>query len=260
MLDITQSADEILGPIDLHGARAHVDVRVLGGEHHLYEVEAIGTHGLGVEVDLVLLDEATHRGHLRHTLGGTERIAHVVVLQGAQLLRVPAAGGLSRLGVAPLEGVPEDLAQGRGVGAQCRLHALGQQSGGQGVEFLEDARTAPVELHVLLENNIDKRHAEHRCRADGLHARDAHECRGERVGHLLLNVLGRMAHPVGGDNLLIVTDVGDGIHGNGVARQESAVPVEGCRCQTTKDYGYQHKECDDSVVQEITDNLVDHRK
>ncbi len=84
----------------------------------------MGAHGVGVDLDLVLADEAADRGDLGDTPGLHQPIADVPVLDGAQLVQVPPAGRLA-VRVAALQRVPEDLAKGRGVGPEGRLHAVG---------------------------------------------------------------------------------------------------------------------------------------
>ena len=115
--DITQSANKIFGAVYLHRTRPHIDIGVLHCFHYLDKVHPIRAHGIRVEVYLILLDVSADRRHLGNSIGSGERITHVVILNGAQFLRIPASTGLVCLGIAPLERVPENLSERRCVGA-----------------------------------------------------------------------------------------------------------------------------------------------
>ena len=226
---IAQSADDVFGLVDFHCSCSHVDVGVFHGLHHLHEIDAIGAHGLRIKVHLIFLHEAAHAGHLAHAFCRRELIAHVVVLQSAQFLGIPAACGTTDLCVAAFKRIPEYLSQGCSIGSELRFYAIGQQSTWQRIEFLQYARPAPVEIHTFVEDDIDERHAHHGGGADGLHARDTHQGCGKRIGHLVLHILGRAPHPLSRDDLLIVADIGYSIYCNWIARNESCMPVERCR-------------------------------
>ena len=123
LFEEAEAADHVLDAVDLDGPGAHVHVGLPDRLEDLVQAHPEGPHGVGIHVDLVLADEAADRGDLGHALGRQQGVAHVPVLDAAQLVQIPAAGGIAGL-VAALEGVPEDLAQGGGVGPEGGLHAL----------------------------------------------------------------------------------------------------------------------------------------
>ena len=221
-------------------------------------VTPCGPHRVGVDVDLVLLHEAADRGHLADPLGAEQVVAHVPVLDRAQLVQVPAAGRVA-VGVAALQRVPVDLAQRRRVGAERRLNAFGQRAGRQAVELLQHPGARPVELDVLLEDHVDRREAEERVAADRLHARHAQQGDGQRIGDLVFDVLRRAAHPLGEDDLLVLADVGDRVGRHGIARQPAQVPVERRDHRAPHHHG-DDDECNDQLVfQAETYDFVNHR-
>ena len=125
ILDEADAADDVLHAVDFHGPGAHLHIGHLQGGDDLRQADARRAHGVGIDLDLVLAHEAAHTGHLAHPLGRGQGVAHVPVLHGADLVGIPAARRPA-VWVAALQGVPEDLAQGRGVGAQGRAH-VGRQ-------------------------------------------------------------------------------------------------------------------------------------
>jgi len=104
---------------------------------------------------------------------------------GADPAPVSAARRVARL-VTAFQGVAEYLPQGRGVGAQGGGHAVGHESGGQRVEFFQNAGARPVELDVPGKDDVDAGKAKNGRTADGLDARNAQQVGGERVGNLVL--------------------------------------------------------------------------
>src|SRR5581483_5847345 len=117
VLDEAGAADEELEAVLLHDLGADVDVALAHRLVDLGQGDAVGTQLVGINVNLILLDEAAERGDFRHALDRLELIAHVPILQRTQLRQVGAVG---------LQRVPEDLAQGRGVRPQHRHHLLGK--------------------------------------------------------------------------------------------------------------------------------------
>ena len=258
ILHVTQPTDQVFHLVHLHRLGADVEVALLHGVHHVHHRHVERVHRVWVQLYLVLLDKPARRCYFGHALGGGQGVLHIKVLYRPQFLGVPASGGSSRFRVAPLQRVPVDLPQRRSVRAQRRLHVLGQRARRQRIQFLQDARTAPVELDIILKDDVDKRHPEHGRATDGFHPRYAQQRGSERVRNLVLDVLGRTSHPFRGHNLLVITDVGDSIHRNRVSRHDAPMPVEGCgrdspdHDQRQQEHGYY------PVFEEITDYFVDH--
>ena len=134
-----------------------------------------------------------------------------------------------------------------------------EEAGGEGVELFEDAAAAPVELGAFLEDQIDIRVAEHREGADFLHPRHAEEGHGEGVGDLVLDILRGASGPFGEDDLLVVPEVGDGVHGHGVAGVGAGVPVKGSHPNPPADEKGEEKQDDELLVKAEMDEAV-HRK
>jgi len=153
-LDEAQTADDVFHPINLDGPRADVDVGHLDGPNNLTQCDPVRSHGVRVDVHLVLLHEPADRRHFGNAFSREERVSHVPVLNRSQLLQVPPAGRIA-LRVAPLQGVPEDLAQGGRFRAERGTDAFRQRARRQAVEFGEDAIPRRVNVHLLLEDHVD---------------------------------------------------------------------------------------------------------
>jgi len=106
------------------------EVGAAHGVHHLGQRQAVGLQQQRVHVHLVLADEAADGGHLGHAVRGLQGAAHGELLERAQLLGVEAADHSPVRGDA-LQGVPEDLAEARGVRAELRGGVRRQQVLGQ---------------------------------------------------------------------------------------------------------------------------------
>ena len=124
VLDEAKAANHVLNLVNLNRAGSDIDVRHLDSHEDIVKRNPIGPHGIGVHVDLVFPDKSTDGGDLADASCTHKRIAYVPVLNGAKFVEVPAACRLL-LVVEAFERVPEDLSQGSGVRAECRLDALG---------------------------------------------------------------------------------------------------------------------------------------
>jgi hypothetical protein len=116
--DEAEAADHVLDAVDLEGAGADVEVGAADGVGDLAEVDAGGEHGLGIDVDLVLADMSADAGDLGDARDALQGEAHGPVLDGAQLVEGEGARDDVAALVEGLEGVPKDLAEGGGVGAE----------------------------------------------------------------------------------------------------------------------------------------------
>jgi hypothetical protein len=181
--------DDVLHPVDLGGARPDVQVGGGGGVQDLVQGHVVDSHGVPVNVHLVLPDVPADGGHLAHPLGGQEAVAHEPVLDAPELVQVPSPHRPA-LGIPPLQRIPEDLPQGGGVGPQCGHGVHGQEVGRERVELLDDPGPGPVELHPLLEDEEDHGQPERRRAPDLPDPRHPQEGGGEGVGDLVLHVLG----------------------------------------------------------------------
>lgn len=152
--DEAEAANEVFDAVDLEGAGADVEVRALDGHDQLLQGDAVGPHGIGVDVNLIFLDMTADGGDLGDAADGLKGVAEVPILNTTQLLQVPAAAGLA-LFIAALEGVPEDLAEAGGVGAEGGAHGIREGAVWEAGEFFEDARAGPVEVNLFFEDDVD---------------------------------------------------------------------------------------------------------
>ena len=199
------------GTPSFHDVAAHVPVAPHDGVHHRRERDPEPPQPVRVHVDLVLADHAPDARHLRHAGDGVELVADEPVLERAELAQ----------GVAlALDRVPEDMAHAGGVRAEGRHHA-GRQALAEEIQALQHARAGEVEVHRVLEDDVDHREAE---RGGGPHHPDAGkplEAHRERIGDLVLDLLRRAAGPVGEDDHLVVREVGNRVDGR---REQGPVP------------------------------------
>ena len=89
----------------------------------------MGTHGVGVHVNLVLADESPHGGDFADAIDRHQLEANIPVLYRAQLFEVPTAHWIP-VGVSPFKRIPVDLPEGRGVRTQSRLYTFWKSSRG----------------------------------------------------------------------------------------------------------------------------------
>ena len=201
VLDPADAADDVLGVSLLHHLAADGGVGPGHGREQLAQGHVVGAEIVGVDVDLVLDGKTADGGHLGHAGDRVELVAHVPVLNGPQPAQVlPFA----------LDRVPENLAQGRGVGSQVGHDARRQERAGQG-EPLQHALAGEVEVDVVLEDDVNHREVELAAGSHGLHARQPLQVHRQRVGDLVLDLLGTAAHPVGEDDHLVLRQVGNRI-------------------------------------------------
>src|SRR5690606_21769717 len=155
VLHKSEASDEILDTIHLERASANIQVALAYGVRDLRQTHVVGAHRFGVDVDLILADEPTDRGDLANPLDRLQGVANGPVLDAAQLVGVPATNGAA-LWVLALEGVPEDLPQGGGIRAKRGGDAIRDRSRRKRRELLEHPRAGPIELDVVVEDDVDR--------------------------------------------------------------------------------------------------------
>ncbi len=204
-LQVPAPADHVLPPGELQEAPPDLVVAGADGAGHVGDADVVGLEAVGIDGDLVLLDEPPHRGDLGDTGDRLEAVPQGPVLEGAQV----------RDGVGPgvvHEGILEDPSHTRGIGAQLGPDSLRQQ-GLDLREVLEDAAPRPIEIGAVLEDDVDVRVAEVGEAADGLDVRSPEESADDRIGHLVFEDVGAPVPPRIDDDLG-VGEVGDGVDGN----------------------------------------------
>ena len=113
-----------------------------------------------------------------------------------------------------LDRVPEDVADARRVRAE-RRHDAGRQALRDEAHALEDARAGEVQVHVVVEDDVDHREAERRLRADDANAGEALQVHRQRIADLVFHFLRAVTRPVREDDDLVVREVGNRVDRRG---------------------------------------------
>ena len=145
-----------------------------------------------------------------------------------------------------LDRVPEHMADTSRVRSERRRHARGQALRDE-AHALEDASPREVEVHVVLEDGVDHREAERGLRPDHAHTGEALQVRGERVRHLVLDLLRAMTGPVGEDNDLVIREVGNRVDRRG----RQCPPSPACEAEVQNDD-------DEPILQCNVNESIDH--
>ena len=154
-----------------------------------------------VDRDLVFLDETADAGDF----GDASRLGQLVT--DIPVLDAPEVG--QRLVLAG-QRVLEDPADAGRIRPELRRHP-GRQVALGGAEVFEHPRTCPVDIGPVLENNVNVGGAEHRKTAHDLSLGYRQHGRGQRVGDLVLDDLGRLPGIGRVDDDLDVGEVGQRI-------------------------------------------------
>ena len=183
--------------------RAPADVGIVGTDRipHPLHGDAEVAHPLGVEDDVVLLDETADACDVRHAFGLGEREFQIPVLDGA---------GVGKIQFLRHHRILVNPSHAGGVRADGRRHA-GRQSRGCAVEEFEHARTRPIDVGTVFEDDVDKGHAEEREPAHHFRFRHRQHGRGQGIGDLVLDHLRRLAGIFGVDDHLGIREVRDRI-------------------------------------------------
>ena len=242
VFDVLEAADEadatdhLFRVADLHDLGADVIVGALHGSDDILERDVVGAEFYGIEVDLVLPDEAAHAGHLGDARHGVELVFNEPVLQGMQ--RAAVVGSLNR--------IPEDLADAGGVWTHHGSDAGGQEAAGQREAF-EHARAGKVDVDGVLEDDVDHREAEGRLRPHGAHVRQALQVDREGIRDLVFDFLRTPAGPIGKDDDLVFAQVRNGVDGRAQERPVSPAGQSGV-----------HGQHQPAILQRKLDHAVDH--
>ena len=119
-----------------------------------------------------------------------------------------------------LDRVPEHVADAGRIGSERRRDARGQALRDEAHAF-KDASPREVQLHVVLEDDVNHREAERGLRPDHPYTGEPLEVRGERVRHLVLDLLRAMPGPVREDDDLVVGEIGNRVDRRGRQRPPS---------------------------------------
>ncbi|EKD38142.1 MAG: hypothetical protein ACD_75C00848G0002 [uncultured bacterium] len=150
-----------------------------------------------------MLDETAERGNLGHAGHAFERQLDIIVLERAQLGEILLAAFVDH-------GIGETPADAGRIGAQHRID-VGRQLAPHRLQIFEDPAACPVDVGPFLENRIDEGTALVGEAADHLDLGGGKEGRGDRVGDLVLDQVGRPPHPFGENDDLGFAEIGNGI-------------------------------------------------
>ena len=149
---IAEAADHVFRAAQVEHATADF-VRA-----HLHFVDdrrkrnAVGEQLVGIELHLILPDEAADAGDFRNSGHGLQRIAQMPVLQAAQV-------GKAVLAALVDDGILIDPACARRIRADRRMHVL-RQTPADLLQVFDDTRARPVEIRAVLERR--RRHRSRR--------------------------------------------------------------------------------------------------
>jgi hypothetical protein len=165
---------------------------------------------VGIEVHLVLADEAAHPGHLGHAGDGAKLVAQIPVLEAAELAQIgsPACGA----GFGVIEVILENPAEAGGIGTECGPNAIGHREG-EGGEPFQHASAGEVGVDPVLKDNGDHGVAEVGVGAHFFDPGHALKAGGKREGDLILDLTWRASGPFGEHDDLVFAQVRDGLDG-----------------------------------------------
>ena len=242
---------DVLGSVQIAAPAHHVfalghfdgaatDIRVAGTNRvdDFAERNAVSTQLFGIDHDLVLLDEAADAGNFGNARHLGELVADEPVLNRAQLRESP---------LCPDDGILEHPAYAGRVGPQGWRHASRKLVLGE-AEIFQHPATRPVDVGAVIEDDINKGHAEHGEAAHNFCFGHRQKRGGQWIGHLVLDHLRRLARIFGIDNDLRIGEVRDGVQGrcehgpyaradDEECRQKNQHPVARGPCDDASNHG-----------------------
>ena len=203
VLDVSVAADHVLRAGELDQPCAHLDVGIAHRLRHHHERDVVGGQLFPIHGDLVLVLETADRGDFCHARDRLQRIAQVPILEGSQIGQ--------RMGAALIhQGVLKNPSHAGSVRAD-----LGLDSGGERRKHLaqvfEHTAPGPIDVGPVLENDVYVGKAEVRKASNRFDLGRAEQRRGNRIGDLIFDDVGRTI-PLGVDDDLRIRKIGDGIH------------------------------------------------
>src|SRR5207245_9937836 len=91
----------------------------------------------------------------------------------------------------------------RGVGSDRRVYTLRQRAAHR-IQIFNDARSRPVNVSTVFEDDVDERFAEHRFATHKLYFGRGDEDRGNWISDLVLDQIGRTSLPIRIDDHLAI--------------------------------------------------------
>ncbi|GBC78534.1 hypothetical protein HRbin08_02030 [bacterium HR08] len=200
--DVTATAHHVLPPGELDEPPPHVVVPPPNRAHDGLQRDAIGEQGIGVEIHLILPDEAANGSDFGHPWHRLQRVAQMPILKRAELGQTPFPRRIH-------QSILKDPSDGGHVLGQLHLHAFGQLRQ-DAAQILERSRARPVNVRPILEDHVHVGIAEIREAANVFHPRQSEQGADDRIRHLILDDV-RAAIPPGVDDHLRVREIGDGV-------------------------------------------------
>ena len=204
----------VLGAPHLEHAPAHVLVRSAHRLGDALEGDLVREQLGRIDLHLILLFVAAQRCDLRDAGNRRQRGLHCPVLDAAQLRQVQLAAG-----------VREDVLH-HPADACCirseRWHRASRQLVANAVQVLEHARTRPIQIGTVLEDDVHRRDAELAHPANELRARHLEHFRRQRIRHLILDDLRRLSRILRHDDDLRVRQIRNRVHGRVEQRPSTA--------------------------------------
>ena len=201
-VQIASPAHHVFTAAEFHEASADIVVGFADGVGNGVDRNLIGLQADGVDLHLVLADEAADRGDLGDSGQRLQGVAHIPVLVAAHLLQTVLACVID-------QSVLIDPADAGCVLGQLHGGFFGQ-SRGDGIEIFEGSRARPVKVGALVEDDVDIGDSEIGEAANVFHLGHSQQGRGDGIGELVLDDVGT-AVPLGVDDDLGVAEVGDRI-------------------------------------------------
>src|ERR1700730_7213885 len=98
----------------------------------------------------------------------------------------------------------------RGVGTNDRVYTVRQRAAHR-IQIFNDARSRPINVGTVFEDDVNERFAEHRFAAHELYFGRGDEDRGNWISDLVLDQIGRTSLPIRVNNHLHVTEIWNGV-------------------------------------------------
>src|SRR5260370_6170653 len=199
--DVAAATHEIFRGGDLEGFAAYVGVARLNRTDNVAERDVVGDERVWVEIDLILLYEAADRRDFRDAFHRLERVTQIPILNGTQRRQIMFSTIVNqRVFVHPTDA--------RGVGSDDRVYALRQRAAHR-IQIFNDARSRPINVGTVLEDDVNERFAEHRFAAHELYFGRGDEDRGNWISDLVLDQIGRTSLPIRVDDHLDIAQIGN---------------------------------------------------
>src|SRR5205823_12225208 len=163
------------------------------------ERDVICDERVWIEIDLVLLYETADRRDFRDTFHRRKCVTQIPILNGTQLRQVMLAGVIDqRVFVNPSDT--------RRVGADDRVYTLWKRATHR-IQIFNDARSRPINVGTVLEDDVNERFTEHRFAAHELYFGRGDEDRGNWISDLVLDQIGGTTLPIRIDDHLDIAQV-----------------------------------------------------